>query len=161
MKNSFKEKIQVIYPENNFAVYGIYTRKEDGRKYIVVVNKINGKLSKRLSKCSSVMLARIKMEIKLGRRLKQEEEVDHKDEDPTNDRYSNLQILTGIDNKQKAVKDIKELAKIRNTMTCPACKSSFRGNQSALLKAQSKNRKPCCSRKCASKMYGKNQYGKF
>jgi hypothetical protein len=49
------------------------------------------------------LLARVKLEIKLKRRLADDEEVDHRDNDKTNDKYSNLQVLSKRDNVLKSL----------------------------------------------------------
>lgn len=48
------------------------------------------------------LLARLKLEAKLGRKLLPYEVVDHKDDDPCNDRYSNLQLFSYQENNNKA-----------------------------------------------------------
>lgn len=49
-------------------------------------------------------LARLKLEIKIKRRLTDNEDADHKDGDHTNDAYSNLQVLTKQQNAAKAAR---------------------------------------------------------
>ena len=49
------------------------------------------------------LLARVKLEIKLKRRLADDEEVDHRDNDKTNDRYANLQVLSKRENVLKSL----------------------------------------------------------
>lgn len=89
-KNFYKDA-SVLYPGN--TVYGPYTRKSDGRRIVVIYDGVNrtGKL-----------YAKVKLEIKLGRRLSRYEEVDHVDEDFTNDRFSNLQLLSPTANRSKS-----------------------------------------------------------
>ena len=69
-------------------IYGPYTRK-DGRKHIVKYK--NGKRT-------TQSYPRYLMEQHLGRPLLDTEEVDHTDEDYTNDDINNLQLLTKIEN---------------------------------------------------------------
>jgi hypothetical protein len=52
-------------------------------------------------KSGSVQWARYKMAVKLGRYLKPEEEVDHIDNDHSNNDISNLQLITPKNNKKK------------------------------------------------------------
>lgn len=77
-------------------VYGPYTRKEDMRKHIVLGN---GNKYVNLT----ISYPKALMEIKLGRRLTKNETVDHIDEDFTNDKIDNLQILTREDNITKSL----------------------------------------------------------
>lgn len=73
-------------------IYGPYTRK-DGRKIVILYDGVNR---------SARQLAKVKLEIHLGRLLRKGEEVDHEDEDKTNDHISNLRPITSTKNRQKA-----------------------------------------------------------
>ena len=93
-------------------------------------------------------------------KLSDDLEVDHKDGDPTNDIYSNLQIIDALEHKSK---DTKRLMKNRfpdswKKVKCPYCKDKFIVKSYRVKEAKAKGRKPCCSRSCASKKYGANQY---
>ena len=90
--------ILVLYPEYT-VVLGPYLRK-DGRKHIVLNNSYAPKFTK--GKTKTISYPKVLMEIKLGRRLLENETVDHIDEDISNDRYSNLQILTRQQNAAKS-----------------------------------------------------------
>ena len=72
---------------------GYLQESKDGRKYVVLYNSNKDR--------SVTSYARYLMAVKIGRYLTDEEEVDHKDEDKTNDSLDNLQILTGHENKVK------------------------------------------------------------
>ncbi len=91
MKASNVARILELYPEFH-TVYGPYIRK-DGRKIVILYDG---------RKRSARQLAKVKLEVKLGRRLYWDEEVDHIDEDPTNDKFSNLQALTKSENASKS-----------------------------------------------------------
>ncbi len=82
------------YPE--FKSGYIITHKKEGRRYVVLVRRDQTKC------CTSY--ARFLMSVKLGRRLRKEEQVDHIDEDKTNDSVDNLQIITQKDNLHKNAK---------------------------------------------------------
>lgn len=73
-------------------MYGPYVRK-DGRKHVVIVYPDGSKTTK--------SWPRVIIERHLGRKLTDEETVDHIDEDFTNDNIENLQILTRSDNAKK------------------------------------------------------------
>ena len=90
-----QEEILRLYPEYN-KVYGPYVSKQDGRSRVVFRKGIG-------KKCitSSRLFAKVRLEAHIGRRLIGEETVDHKDQDPTNDEISNLQILSSSENASK------------------------------------------------------------
>ena len=50
---------------------------------------------------TTIALARYKMSVKLGRMLRDDEQVDHIDNDKTNDSIDNLQLLTPEENRAK------------------------------------------------------------
>lgn len=74
--------------------YGPYMCK-DGRYRCDVMYKAGVK---------TVLYARYKLEKHLGRKLTKYETVDHLDEDPTNDRLSNLQVLSLSENTKKSMR---------------------------------------------------------
>lgn len=88
-----KEELSLIYGED-VAVWGPYPCR-DGRQRI----DIKPKSSKH---STTHQLARVLMEIKLGRRLSGNETVDHIDNDKTNDSSENLQVLTRAENAKKS-----------------------------------------------------------
>jgi hypothetical protein len=74
-------------------VYGPYVRKQDGRKIVIEYDGIKRK---------GKLYARYLLEQKIGRTLRDKEEVDHKDGDRTNDSIENLRILSGTSNRREA-----------------------------------------------------------
>lgn len=74
--------------------YGPYLCK-DGRYRCDVIYKAGVK---------TVLYARYRLEKHLGRKLTKYETVDHIDEDPTNDRLSNLQVLSLAENVRKSLR---------------------------------------------------------
>lgn len=118
------------------TVYGPYQRK-DGRRH--VIHLVNGKRR-------TQSYPRYLMEQHLGRKLEDWEEVDHINDDPTDDRIENFQLLTKPENIKKSAKGVKW-----GMFVCPTCECDFfakmrhvTGNQ----KTQ-KKRGPYCSRRCA------------
>ena len=79
------------YPE--FKSGYLINDKKEGRRYVVLVRNDQTK------SCTSY--ARFLMSVKLGRRLLKEEQVDHIDEDRSNDSIDNLQIMTQRNNISK------------------------------------------------------------
>ncbi len=108
---------ETLYPLYNCKnIYGPYTG-DDGRKRCVIYFNDGSTSSRSYSK--------LLMEEKLNRLLLDDEEVDHKDDDKTNDNINNLQLLSGEDNKAKHY-----LAKIKDTVElyhyiCAWCNTDF------------------------------------
>lgn len=90
MKNIMFESLYNLYNCKN--IYGPYIG-DDGRQRCVLYFEDG--------KTSSKSYSRLLMEEKLGRLLLDGEEVDHKDDNNTNDDINNLQILTKLDNIAK------------------------------------------------------------
>lgn len=126
-------------------IYGPYKRK-DGRLHIVLYE--NGK-------CTSQSYPRFIMEQKLNRKLEEWEEVDHIDNDVTNNDISNFQILSKIDNIKKSAKEtdlyyfICECGKDSNIPM-----STYKNNQVNNHKSG-----PFCSKSCAGKFTYVKHYG--
>jgi len=95
-------------------IYGPYTRK-DGRKHVI---HYDGKTRRTQS------YPRYLMEQKLGRELEILEQVDHKNEDHTDDNVENFQILTQGDNNRKSFKEQGRSAKWLS-FVCPECNTNF------------------------------------
>lgn len=131
-------------------IYGPYTRK-DGRQHIIKYE--NGKRT-------TQSYPRYLMEQKLGRKLLPNEEVDHKDNDFTNNDLNNLQILTGTANKLKEMNREHRKAKLY-IGTCSICGVEFTKSL-AQVKHNRKQTKsgPFCSRKCAGIHNTNIQYNK-
>ena len=149
MDLEFKAKLLLLYPDFD-KVTGPYPRK-DGRKHVVLNNS---KLSKGdPNKLRTLSWPKALVEVREGRLLLDNETVDHKDEDFTNDNLSNLQILTRPANILKSFEANPERGEEFSRHICPQCNSGFialarqvRGNNIAKGKAG-----PFCSRSCAGK----------
>ena len=123
-----------------YKVYGPYTRK-DGRKHVI---HYDGKKRRTQS------YPRYLMEQHLGRELLQDEHVDHINEDFTDDRIENLQLLCQVDNTLKSIKPAETIS-----LPCVGCGkhfklplSKFRANQ---LVAEKDG--PFCSKRCVGLKY--------
>lgn len=152
-----KKKLGELYPDKK--IYGPYVRV-DGRSYLVVADIIDGSVT-RDSKKTSLMVSRAVMEISLGRRLLSDEHVDHINRDHTNDSLNNLQVLSITEHREKSGRENSELTSKRVVVTCPGCNGAFLVQRHVLATAEDKGRSPCCSRQCASAVYGRNQYSPF
>lgn len=122
-------------------VYGPYTRK-DGRQHVIHYYGNNFRVTQ--------SYPRYLMEQKLDRELEDWEEVDHIDNDPTNNSIDNLQILTQRENQQKeADRRTKEVW----DFTCPICGVFFQ-KEARFVRWNNivrKKKGPYCSRSCAGK----------
>lgn len=120
--------------------YGPYLRKKDNRKYISIV---------RDGKRTSMSYPKWLMEQHLGRKLLDDETVDHINRDKTDDRIENLQILDRINHSKldsKRVYDVK--------ITCSWCgKTVLKKARELAHSKKQKKAGPFCSRSCAGK-YG-------
>lgn len=134
------EKILFLYPEYS-KIQGPYLRK-DGRKIVI--------LYKSKKQRTTRQYAKVVLEVKIGRRLLSGEEVDHIDEDHTNDDPNNLGILSKRQNIQKALKNKHGLPFLTE---CPNCGIQVRRPKSRVT------RRNFCSNSCRSLFYGANQYG--
>lgn len=137
---NFKEKVLDLYPRAN-KVFGPYTQQ--GRSVFTLGFKTG------MPRRTTVLAARLLLEIKIGRRLTATETVDHIDGDKTNDTFDNLQILTRRDNAAKSV-----LRKVSETVNCIICGTAF--TPSTWQKSRNKGilgAGPFCGRKCSGK-YG-------
>ena len=130
----------ILYPEY-VNVLGPYLRK-DGRKHIILWNKDVGR--------KTISYPKALMECHLKRKLEDNETVDHKDEDFTNDDFSNLRVITRSANSSRSA--IKRFPIFGN---CLMCNSEFELSRGQIAKRANKNAGPFCSRKCSG------QYGKM
>lgn len=120
------------------TVYGPYTRN-DGRKHVI---HYDGKTRRTQS------YPRYLMEQHLDRELEQWEHVDHVNNDPTDDRIENLQLLTQQDNNKKS-----RVYKEYGDFVCPTCGDEFMSLMKDYRYHQVKKKKrgPYCSKSCAGK----------
>lgn len=155
---SIHEGLERLFPGKK--VYGPYTDKTDGRSRVVLREIDDNGNTFRGGKSSSMSLARAKMSVKENRILEAYEEVDHKDEDKTNDNIDNLQILHKYSHELKSAAE-SHLRTSQQTMeVCPNCLSDFFCESFRKKTAEQKGRSPCCSQSCSSLFYGENQYTK-
>lgn len=130
-----------LYGEN-WSVYGPYISNQDGRKRIVMSDG---------TKKKTRQLAKVLLEIKLGRLLIDDETVDHIDEDKTNDDIGNLQLLSKSKNSSKSA-----LKVIYPIVNCVWCNSEFRLKAGQMRKESG----PFCSNKCSGSFGAAKQNGR-
>lgn len=121
-------------------IYGPYTRS-DGRKHVIHYDPVT-------QTRRTQSYPRYLMEQHLGRVLKSTEHVDHINNDFTDDRIENLQLLTQQQNNAKSARKTEWWVGL-----CPICQDEFsipmrrvRANQ-----AKQNKRGPYCSKSCAGK----------
>ena len=120
-------------------LYGPY-KMETGRLY-VTIRYDDGRQR-------TVSYPKFLVEEQLGRKLADNEEVDHIDRDFTNNDPENLQVLDKITHLRL---DALRLRPVK--FTCPICKKTFQRSGKRLRRIYERKRKehagPFCSRKCA------------
>lgn len=119
-------------------IYGPYLRK-DGRKHIVIVHDDGLKQTQ--------SYPRYLMEQHLGRRLLDNETVDHINEDFTDDRLENLQLLARDENAAKSMSF--RPAKMFK-FNCPMCGKEAEKPLRVVRRNQALGKSgPYCSKQCA------------
>lgn len=115
-------------------LYGPYICK-DGRRRVVVDDGI---------KKTTKLYARYLIEQKLGRELTSNEEVDHIDNDFTNDNLDNLQVLSCKDNRTKG--------RVRQVtiVVCPCGIATEKFTNYIKNNIKQGKSGPYCSRRCAA-----------
>jgi hypothetical protein len=138
MNPELKQQILQLYPEFK-NVYGPYIRGQDKRKIVILYDG---------EKRSARQYAKVLLETKIGRRLVDNETVDHKDEDFSNDDPGNLQILTRSQNISKGVVRV-----VRQTVKCINCEKEFLASYDQINTRIKTKAGPFCSRHCSG-VYG-------
>lgn len=110
-------KIDLEFPYSEIYQTGyIYVNNEDRR--CVTLKTSDGKLT-------GTTYARYLMSVKLGRFLTDQEEVDHIDNNKTNDDPNNLQILTPEQNREKQRLHYINNVQQKFDLACPYCGKDF------------------------------------
>ena len=133
------------HPSNPTKTYGPYAMSsEDGRK-IVIMHYADG--SKK-----TTAHARWKVECSLGRVLRDDEQVDHKNDKPWDDRISNLQVLELPAHRKKT-----RLARggvTWHVFECPVCgKTAMKREADVKHNRKMGKAGPYCSRQCAGRRH--------
>lgn len=106
---------------------------------------------------TTISYARYLMCVKLGYILSSEFEVDHIDNDYTNDDIGNLQVLTSAQNKEKERLRYIQEEQIRHNFICPQCNSCFSLTDREVKGRLSVNKD--CLFFCSQSCNGKHQTG--
>lgn len=121
---------------DEYKIYGPYGSR---RKMVALVSADHR---------TTMSYARYLMCLHLERELTDQEEVDHIDDDCTNDIIENLQTLTPEQNREK--QNRLRRAKSLVTLTCPQCDQEFtRPRRYTKLRNPNLKGISCCSRRCS------------
>jgi hypothetical protein len=136
-------------PYLGYIVYGPIFHKKEKRNMVVLYPKPGTSLRR-----SSTSYARYLVSIKLGRKLTQDEEVDHIDDNSMNDSIKNLKLITPENNRKKAaMKQSSAMLELK----CPHCQKTFTRERRQTHLAKS-GLFTACSRHCAGKVHAALQY---
>lgn len=132
-------KIPNPYPFSDFDCY-LNFHSRMGRWQVCIKNQETGERR-------TILYSKFKVSVREGRILSQDEEVDHKDGDKTNDSDANLEIVTRAVN---VARRNKRQTKACVDLICPNCLVKFtrERRQTHLVKGGNPT---CCSRSCARK----------
>lgn len=121
-------------------LYGPYQRK-DGRLQLVIYNE---------GKTTTVSYPKYLMEQHLGRKLNDDETVDHIDNDPLNNNLSNLQVLSRRDNALKSTIYAEYV-----DLICKTCGNTFKRRKAVHEYNTNVRQKdgPFCSKSCVGKAH--------
>lgn len=133
-------KIKLEFPYSELWKFGYLNTNSENRKTLTLYNSQNDR--------SSCQYARYLISVKLGRFLNEDEEVDHIDNDKTNDDLSNLQVLSRQENREKQIK-LKGRTMIE--FECPICEVVTSKERRFTPIINPSKRVLTCSRKCGRK----------
>ena len=137
-------RITLEPPFNNLWRLGYTVVNKEDRKMVCLFNSSKDR--------TTISFARYLISIKENRILAKDEQVDHINEDKTDDSIENLQILSQKQNHNKTFKK----GETKKTFICPICGISF-----LLVLRQSHKQFPTCSRKCGGIKSHKTKANKF
>lgn len=132
-------KIDLCFPYSEDWRYGYVVTNKENRKTLILYNSPKDR--------SSTQYARYLMAVESGRYLEDKEEVDHIDEDKTNDDISNLRVISSEEHRRKNIVYLEGY--------CNICGQLIRRTKSE-LRPKEKHKKLaegnlCCSRICGYK----------
>lgn len=133
-------KIQLKSPYDKDWKCGYLVTNKDNRRQIILYNDNRNR--------STTSYARYLMSCKLGYYVPDEYEVDHIDNDKTNDSLDNLQLLSKKDNVRK-YSLLDNPAKLI-TLVCPVCSTEFQRPKNRAYSKTRLGKEQCCSRECGN-----------
>lgn len=140
-------KIELQGPYSVFYKYGTISKNNDNRNMI----SFSCAIIKNDNVPGSTSYARYLMSIKLGHMVPDHLQVDHKDDDKTNDDINNLQLLTPEQNRLKEYNRYIENENISYGYECAHCGINFiLSNREVTTRLFQKTERAFCSRSCAA-----------
>lgn len=139
-------------PYKGYRVYPPVTSSE-GRKLVVLLPIIGSGLSRTTTSYARYLLA-----VKLGRRLQKNEDADHINNDPTDDRIENLQVLTKEQNIRKSFTS-RHVTRKMVRMRCPGCGAEFDRRRVVTHLGRKGKVFTACSRTCCGRVRALLQHG--
>lgn len=134
-----RKRVSAEAPYGDYYLYVVW-HKSEGRRFAVLVSKTNGRVR------TTISYARYLMAVKLGRKLEKQEQVDHIDNDKTNDVIDNLQILTSKENLRK---EAQRRGVSYVVFKCPTCGRIFEKKKCNTFLGKGSGHCSFCSRECA------------
>ncbi len=134
------KKILRLYP--SFDTITCSSGSSDGRARVNLYSTVTKKQTIK-------QLAKVLLEVKLGRLLVDNETVDHIDEDKTNDSLDNLQLLNRDENSSKSA-----IKRIRSQVPCKECGDLFVPSANQVNRRSLNKSGPFCSKRCSG-LFGK------
>lgn len=107
-------KLELEEPFASSWKRGYLQKNREGRTIVCLFNSNKDR--------TTIAYARYLMSVKLGRLLEATEEVDHIDNDKSNDSIENLQLLSGAENRQKYIETIAHDQHGTNSMYRKGCR---------------------------------------
>lgn len=135
---------QAEYPFEEYTLYKVFHKKE-GR---MMAQLVNGNVSR-----TTMSYARYLMSVHLKRVLGKDEHVDHLNDDKTDDRIDNFQLLTPLENSKK-YSEANPPTYVE--FVCPICNIVFKKTRQKAWNKKS----PCCSKECGYKKVSQTLTGR-
>lgn len=131
-----------LEPKEPFLDYDCYMNlhRKMNRMQVCMINRTT-------KNRRTVLYAKYLICIKEGRILSPNEEVDHIDNDKTNDTLENLQIISGRENRKK-----QATGRTMITLSCDGCGKLFNRERRQVIYKPSGHKK-FCSKDCRSNLY--------
>lgn len=142
-------RIELNRPYSDDWRLGYLRTSPDGRKRVDLFNTNSDR--------TTVSYSRYLMACKEGRYLSDNEEVDHKDTDCTNDDIDNLQILSIEEHRLKTSNENTGRSFI--TLSCSYCGTVF-DKELRIIKSKPNQLNHFCSRSCNGKFYWSQGFNK-
>lgn len=138
LKNPFRDKWRKGYLRKN----------NNGRRVVDLYNSCSDR--------TTISYARYLMSVKLGCLINNDIQVDHIDEDKTNDKISNLQLLSSTENLAKTHEHYRNNIQVKHTVSCDYCRVNFVITERELKRKLAKQTGHMfCGRSCAGSYHTK------